>query len=62
MLGLEFPAPPTKDYSPAYVEGEFCELRLDGVLGSSHWTLVGGIIPVDYSRMVIPSERGENLK
>ena len=38
------------------------ELRHNGVLGSSHWTLVGGIIPVDYSRMVIPSERGENLK
>jgi hypothetical protein len=31
-LGLEFPVPPTKVYSPECVEVEFCELRVDGVL------------------------------
>jgi hypothetical protein len=35
MVGLGFPVPPTKVYSPEYVEVEFCELRLYGVLGSS---------------------------
>src|SRR5215208_5614808 len=35
ISGLEFLAPPTKVYSPEYVEGEFCELCHNGVLGSS---------------------------
>ena len=34
MLGFEFLVPPTNVYSPEYVEGKFCELRLDGVLRS----------------------------
>ena len=34
MLGFEFLVPPTMSIHPEYVEGKFCELRLDGVLRS----------------------------
>src|SRR5215208_2262295 len=39
-------APSSCTYSPECVEGEFCELRVDGVLRSSHQVLGGGIMPM----------------
>ena len=40
MLGFELLGPPTKVCSPECVEGEFCELRHNGVLGSSRASFV----------------------
>src|SRR5215217_8567616 len=34
-------------YSPSCVEGRFCELRIDGVLGSTHGPGARLIIPTD---------------